>query len=288
MRRFKAFAVVGGALGWLPAIWQAIRFAGERIFQWGEHIEFAINRTHELEYVGPILEFLLNPPPWFGAALIPPALAAMYWGLRQSRANATAPTTAYAAANQDPAAAHPEPAPAGLETGAASFRPQTNWTERVPIRDVSVTFERLDEFLLTFKFTFYNGIESTVARTKLTGIIYLVKPSEHWEILREPQFQGNQSRLHNPPLKDFELVLEQRVSKDQKSLIRQKSEAGEPISFVFTALHIWLETNDQEFRAWPWDGISCCQSEAGTWRYEKVDDADALNQVPPSKPDRRG
>jgi hypothetical protein len=80
---WKRAAFYAGVLGYVPAIWQAIKFVCERVFRWGEHIEFAFNRAHDIEYVGTMLAFLLDPPAWFGAALIVPASALIWLGLRR-------------------------------------------------------------------------------------------------------------------------------------------------------------------------------------------------------------
>jgi hypothetical protein len=63
----------------LPAVWQFIKW----LLGWGEHIEFIAHRVHDINYVGPLLEFLLNPPPWFGVALIVPAFVLLWLASRQ-------------------------------------------------------------------------------------------------------------------------------------------------------------------------------------------------------------
>jgi len=85
MSLLKRISVYGGIACWLPAIWQAIKYPIKRLFELGEHFEFAVNRTHDIEYVGPMLAYLLEPPSWFGAALILPASVLIWLGLRRSR-----------------------------------------------------------------------------------------------------------------------------------------------------------------------------------------------------------
>jgi hypothetical protein len=62
----------------VPAGWQFFKW----LLGWGEHIEFLAHRVHDIKYVGPMLEFILNPPPWLALALVPPGLALVYWGNR--------------------------------------------------------------------------------------------------------------------------------------------------------------------------------------------------------------
>ena len=49
---------------------------------WGEHIEFIAHRIHDIHYVGPMLEVLLNPPPWLPLASVPVGLFMIWLALR--------------------------------------------------------------------------------------------------------------------------------------------------------------------------------------------------------------
>jgi hypothetical protein len=75
---WRRIAVVGGALGWMLPVWQGIKW----LLEWAEHIDFARQHIADIKYVGQMLAFLANPPPWLGIALIPPASLAIWWGLR--------------------------------------------------------------------------------------------------------------------------------------------------------------------------------------------------------------
>ena len=74
--------VVAAFTGWL-SIWPSIKWFLEWAFRWGEHIEFAINRIHDLKGVGPMLEFFFNPPPWLAFVLLPVAALAVWYALRK-------------------------------------------------------------------------------------------------------------------------------------------------------------------------------------------------------------
>jgi hypothetical protein len=73
---------IAAAFGWVitlvPSGWQFFKW----LLGWGEHIEFVAHRTHDIKYVGPMLEFILDPPHWLALSLVPPGLALVYWGNR--------------------------------------------------------------------------------------------------------------------------------------------------------------------------------------------------------------
>ena len=101
----RVAAICGWFLALVPSGWQFFKW----LLGWGEHIEFLAHRYHDIKYVGPMIEFLLAPPPWLALALVPPGLALVFWGNHSARLTRTS-----APSRQEPPAG-PTPTPDPFE-----------------------------------------------------------------------------------------------------------------------------------------------------------------------------
>jgi hypothetical protein len=68
----------GAVFGIIVPAWNAFKW----LIGWGEHIEFIAHRVHDIHYVGPMLEALLNPPPWLPLASVPVGFFLIWLALR--------------------------------------------------------------------------------------------------------------------------------------------------------------------------------------------------------------
>jgi hypothetical protein len=150
-----------------------------------------------------------------------------------------------------------------------------------PLLGVCVDFDRLDEFILTFKFTFFNGTGATIAQGRnLFGQMTMVVPKpDPWERLLEPHLQESQSRSLVERYKEIEVVIQQRVTKDQIALIERNLAAHGRLGFYFGGLHIPLQIIDDGhlFRPLMWAGIWCSKKN-GKWDFERVEIASTFNE----------
>src|SRR6266487_4084224 len=75
-----------------------------------------------------------------------------------------------------------------------------------PLHKVSVDFSRLDEFLLTFKFTFFNGSETTIAHGfNLRGQVSLIPSPKQWSKLGNPHYSQSNAPHHIDRNKDMDV-----------------------------------------------------------------------------------
>jgi hypothetical protein len=86
MALWRWLVVGGGAIiGIVLPAWNALKW----LVGWGEHIEFIAHRVHDIHYVGPMLEALLNPPPWLPLASVPVGLFIIWMALRSEKSSPT-------------------------------------------------------------------------------------------------------------------------------------------------------------------------------------------------------
>jgi hypothetical protein len=58
-----------------------------KLLGWGEHVEFIANRARELGGAGPMISFLVNPPPLFGVLIVVVGLMLIWWDVRRNQAH---------------------------------------------------------------------------------------------------------------------------------------------------------------------------------------------------------
>ncbi len=84
----------GAVFGIIVPAWNAFKW----LIGWGEHIEFIAHRVHDIHYVGPMLEALLNPPPWLPLASVPVGLFLIWLALRRGKGPLDPAVTQFAGA----------------------------------------------------------------------------------------------------------------------------------------------------------------------------------------------
>ncbi len=84
LRKFRAGAtIMVNALGLI----QVIKWTG-KLLGLGEHVEFIVHIAHNLGEAGTVVEFLLNPPPALGLAIVLVGLILIWWQVRLNRHSA--------------------------------------------------------------------------------------------------------------------------------------------------------------------------------------------------------
>jgi hypothetical protein len=67
-------------LGFVPSLWSGIKW----LFDWGARVDLVATKI-ELGWGDALMEFLLNPPPWFAIVAVPIGLLLIWWDSRRQQ-----------------------------------------------------------------------------------------------------------------------------------------------------------------------------------------------------------